>query len=122
MARSPDIGKQRRWLDLIHRWQRSRLKVREFCQRQHVDETNFYVWRRVLRERGLLQDSPAPVTATFKSPAFVELMVAAEPRSELNVASAVELVLSERRLLRVRPGFDANMLLERGRLLEEPSC
>jgi len=122
MARSPDIVKQRRWLDLIHRWQRSRLKVREFCQRQHVDETNFYVWRRVLRERGLLQDSPVPGTATSKAPAFVKLMVDAEPSSESNTASAVELVLSERRLLRVRPGFDADMLLELVRLLEEPSC
>jgi hypothetical protein len=36
--------------------------------------------------------------------------------------SPVELVLNQRRLLRVRPGFDAGMLLELVRLLEEPTC
>jgi hypothetical protein len=36
--------------------------------------------------------------------------------------SAIELVLHPRRLLRVRPGFDADLLLELVRLLEEPAC
>ena len=34
--------------------------------------------------------------------------------------SAIEVVLGDRRLLRVRPGFDAELLLELVRLLEEP--
>jgi len=32
------------------------------------------------------------------------------------------MVLSDRRLLRLRPGFDPAMLLELVRLLEEPAC
>ena len=33
-----------------------------------------------------------------------------------------ELVLGDRRVLRVRPGFDTELLLELVRLLEEPLC
>jgi hypothetical protein len=50
--------------------------------------------------------------------AFVKLTVDAEPPA----ASAIDLVLSERRFLRIRPGFDAATLRELVRLLEEPSC
>jgi hypothetical protein len=65
----------------------------------------------VLRERGLLDDS-------MKSKTFVELTaIDAEPTT-----SPIELVLNGGRVLRVRPGFDADMLLELVRLLEEPAC
>jgi transposase-like protein len=116
MAQSPDAGKQRHWLDLVQRWQRTKLTVREFCERHQLSEASFYAWRRVLRERGLLQDPPTE-SATSSNPAFVKLTVSAESAA----ASAVEIVLSDRRLLRVRPGFDADMLLQLVRLLEEPA-
>jgi hypothetical protein len=32
MARLPDPGKQRRWLELMRLWQQSRLTVCEFCE------------------------------------------------------------------------------------------
>jgi transposase-like protein len=111
MAQTPDSGKQRHWLDLVQRWRHSKLTVREFCERHQLSEANFYAWRRVLRERGLIQDPPAE-PATSSTPAFVKLTVSA-------AASAVDVVLSDRRLLRVRPGFDADMLLQLVRLLEE---
>jgi transposase len=114
MAQSPDAGKQRHWLDLVQRWHRTKLTVREFCERHQLSEASFYAWRRVLRERGLLQDAPTE-SATSLDPAFVKLTVSAEPAA----ANAVEIVLSDRRLLRVRPGFDADMLLQLVRLLEE---
>jgi hypothetical protein len=116
MARRPDAAKQGRWLELIRRWQGSQTTVREFCRRHRVSEASFCSWRRVLRERGLLHD-PVPLTSA-DAPAFVKLsMLDAEPS-----VSAIELVLDQRRVLRVRPGFDAGMLLELVRLLEEPAC
>ena len=116
MAQRPDVGKQAFWLELIRRWQRSQTTVREFCRRHRISEASFFSWRRVLRERGLLHD-PVPLT-TADAPAFVKLsMLDAEPS-----VSAIELVLDQRRVLRVRPGFDADMLLQLVRLLEEPSC
>lgn len=115
MALHRDASKQRCWLDLIRRWQRSPIPVREFCERHRVSESNFYAWRRVLRQRGLLDEPTPPVEPV--TPVFVKLTVAAEPTA----ASAVEVVLGER-VLRVRPGFDADMLLELVRLLEERAC
>jgi len=112
MAQRPDAGKQARWLELIRRWQQSQMTVREFCQRHHVSEASFFSWRRVLRERGLLPDAPLQADTA----PFVKLTVTPSP-----AASAVEVVLGQR-VLRVRPGFDANMLLELVRLLEEPAC
>lgn len=115
MAQRRDTGKQNRWLDLLERWQRSALTIREFCWRQRISEASFYSWRRVLRERGLLHDEATePAAAT---PAFVKLAV----DDEASAASAVEVVLGQR-LLRVRPGFDADMLLQLVRLLEDGPC
>src|SRR5687767_10362162 len=101
MAKRPDGAKRDRWLELIRRWQQSQISVREFCRRHQISEASFYSWRRVLRERGLLGEAmtskvPADV------PAFVRLTAfAAEP-------APIELILKQRRLLRVRPGFDAD--------------
>jgi hypothetical protein len=66
----------------------------------------------VLKQRGLLKDTPKQGNAF----PFVKLTVAApEP------ASSVEIVLGQR-VVRVQPGFDADMLLELVRLLETPPC
>jgi hypothetical protein len=121
MAQHPDASKQNRWLELIGRWQQSQLIIREFCERHQVSEASFFWWRRVLRERGLLDEPADPKTAktACKPPTFVKL-TPAEP--EPTPATAIELVLGDRRVLRVRPGFDAELLLELVRLLEEPSC
>ena len=117
MAQRPDAAKQDRWRELIHRWQCSQTTVREFCQRHRVSEASFFSWRRVLRERGLMDDAPAQA----QTPAFVKLTAAPEAATFETAASAVEVLLG-RRVVRVRPGFDADMLLELVRLLEEPAC
>ena len=117
MARRPDSSKQDRWLELMRLWQQSSTTVREFCQRHQVNEASFFSWRRVLRERGLLDDviSSKP---SVRAPVFVKLTpLDAEP-----TISPIELVLNQGRVLRLRPGFDADMLLELMRLLGEPAC
>jgi transposase-like protein len=116
MARHRDASKQQRWLDLMRRQQQSQLTVREFCERHGLSEANFYVWRRVLRDRDLLDDQSTPASPMPTS--FVELTADAAPAS----ATAVDVVLSERRLLRVHPGFDPGTVLQLVRLLEEPAC
>jgi transposase len=116
MARHPDAGKQRRWLDLMRRRHESQLTVREFCERHGLREGNFYTWQRVLRERGLLDDRFTPASPSPTS--FVELTTAAAPPNP----TAVDVVLSERRLLRVHPGFDPATVLQLVRLLEGPAC
>src|SRR4051794_23906374 len=112
MAQRLDTARQAHWLELIRRWQQSEVAVREFCRRQQISEASFYSWRRVLRERGLLDESPVG------APAFVKLTT----RDVEPTGSLIEVVLNHQRLLRVRPGFDADLLLELVRLLEEPTC
>jgi transposase len=116
MARHPDASKQQRWLDLMRRRHQSQLTVREFCERHGLSEANFYGWQRVLRKRGLLGDQSSP--ASFLPTSFVEFRADAAPAS----ATAVDVVLNERRLLRVHPGFDPATVLQLVRLLEEPAC
>lgn len=115
MTKSARAGKQARWLDLIERWQRSRLSVREFCRRHQLSEPSFYSWRRVLRERGLLDEPTAGAQA--QTPAFVKLTLPVQAAP----SSAIEVVLG-RRVLRVPAGFDADALLHLVRLLEDASC
>ncbi len=113
MAQRPDVSKQERWLELIRRWQQSQTTIREFCQRHQVSEASFFSWRRVLRERGLLDE-----TIPSKTLAFVKL-TAREAEATIR---PIELVLNQGRVLRVRLGFDADLLLQLVRLLEEPAC
>jgi transposase-like protein len=116
MAQRPDGSKQDRWLGLMRLWQRSSTTVREFCQRHQVSEASFFAWRRVLRQRGLL-DAMASKTST-PTAAFVKLTT----HDAGPTTSPIELVLNHGRLVRVRPGFDADLLLQLLRLLEEPAC
>jgi transposase len=121
MARLPDPGKQRYWLDLMCRWQQSQLSVRAFCERFGLSEASFYLWRRVLRQRGVLPTRPVPKPATAPAPsrsAFVKLTLDAAPTA----TTGIELVLKDRRLLRIHPGFDPATLRQVLRLLEEPAC
>ena len=121
MARQPDASKQQHWLDLMRRWQQSRCSVRAFCVRYGLTQASFYFWRRVLRQRGLLHESPARTSATpptSRPAAFVKVTLA----DDAPYTTAVEVVLNERRRLRVSPGFDPATLLQLVRLLEEPAC
>ncbi len=127
MALHPDPVKERRWLDLVQRWRLSRLSARAFCERQQLSEANFYAWRRVLRQRGLIDQDDAPVTRPMSLPAFVKVSVSPGAAANGNVpsassVSAIDLVLPQGRLLRVRPGFDPDSLRQLVRLLEETSC
>lgn len=112
MARQPHPDTEQRWLDLVTRWQRSGLTVREFCRQQRLSEPSFYVWRRRLRPRGRLS------AHGNAAPAFVKVTVAAAPAAH----PALEVLLAGGRVLRVPTGFDPVALRQLLRLLEEPPC
>ena len=118
MARIPDLRTQQRWLELVRRWQGSQLSVRTFCARQGLPEARFYAWRRLLRQRGLLAEPSPPARQSCSPAVFVPVTLAAEPAT----STPVDVVLAEGRLLRVRPGFDADTLLALVRLLERQPC
>ena len=119
MAHHCKPAKERRWRNLILRWQQSGLSVRAFCQRRRLSEPRFYVWRRRFHERGLIGgDVPAGPGRGETTPTFVQVAVDASA----GALPAIDLVLAQGRMLRVRPGFDPDLLRQLLRLLEEPSC
>src|SRR4051812_2193466 len=119
MARHPNSAKERLWLERIRRWQPSQLSVSEYCRRRGFSEPSFYAWRRVLLQRGLLADGLKPqAEPTPTNPAFVKITV----KADVPVTPAIEVVLAAGRIVRVPAGFDAAMLRQLLRLLEEPVC
>jgi hypothetical protein len=115
MAQRPDPRKQQHWLDVVRRWQRSRLSVREFCRCHRLGEVSFYFWRRTLRERGLWPEVSCGPTET---PRFLPVHVG--PRNPST--PPLELVLPEGLVVRVATGFDAACLRQLLTLLRTPSC
>jgi hypothetical protein len=138
-----DPAKERSWRRWLRLWRRSGLTGRDFCAAHGLSEPSFYAWRRELARRDLetatpttaapprpppprprrqartarpRPTTPAPATAAAV-PLFLPLTPTAAPPS-----AAIELLLAQGRLLRVHPGFDAELLRQLLRVLEEPTC
>ena len=120
-----DPAKEKYWRRLLRQWQRSGLTGRDFCAERGLNEPSFYAWRREIARRDQEQGKPSqratrPRSATADSPlpTFVKVTVdaGASPRATL------EVVLAHDRRVRVAPGFDAQLLRQLLRVLEESSC
>jgi hypothetical protein len=109
-----DVQKERFWRQTIKRWRTSRLSVRAYCQRYGLSEANFHAWRRTLAARD----------AEALSFAAVRLLPEEPPGgSAEGSAGTLELVLANRRVLRIDPGFDEATLRRLLPVLEEgPPC
>jgi hypothetical protein len=115
-----DPVKEKHWRRLLRQWQRSGLTGRDFCAVHRLSEPSFYAWRREIARRDQQPPSVAtPATAAdAPTPLFQELTLA--PLAPL--PSAIEVVLAQGRLLRIGPGFDADLLRQLLRVLEGPAC
>jgi transposase-like protein len=96
-GRARDEEKERQWRRRIDQWRVSGLSVRAFCARHGLATASFYNWRRMLQRR------PAA-----EPPAFMPVQVVADVVPAQ--ASALEVVLTDGRAVRVAPGFDAATL------------
>jgi hypothetical protein len=122
-----DPAKEKYWRRLLALWRRSGQTGRDFCAEHQLSEPSFYAWKREIAQRDqeqVAQTQAAPrLSASQRSaaaalPAFlpVTMDVAAA------AASRLEVVLSHGCVLRVRPGFDTDVLRQLLAVLEEPSC
>ena len=107
-GRARDEQKERQWRRWIGEWQASGLSVRAFCQRRGLTIASFYAWRRVLQRRDA------------ERAAFVPVQVVAD--AVPTQTSALEVVLTDGRTVRVPPGFDAATLRQLLAVLEERPC
>jgi hypothetical protein len=92
-----DVQKEHFWRKAIERWRTSRLCVRAYCQQYGLSEANFHAWRRTLAAR----DAEAPP--------FAAVRVLPEEPSGITAPAAhgtLELLLANRRVVRIAPGFD----------------
>jgi len=92
-------GKEQFWRRAVARYQKSGLSVRAYCAEHGLSEPSFYGWRRELVRR---DQRRAELAA--KPVAFMPVRVVSEP------SAAIEIVLSNGSIVRVRPGFDATTL------------
>lgn len=122
-----DPAKEKYWRRLLRQWQRSGLTGRDFCAERGLNEPSFYAWRREIARRDQEQANPSQratrpqATATSADPplpTFVKVAVAAVASSP----GVLEVVVAHGRRVRVAPGFDAQLLRQLLRVLEEPSC
>ena len=122
-----DPAKETHWRRLLALWRRSGQTGKDFCASHQLSKPSFYFWKREIAERDL--EKPARTEARTRlsacrgsaaaaPPAFVPVTIDAT-RTE---TAALEIVLPHGRVLRVRPGFDADVLRQLLAALEEPSC
>ena len=105
-----DDRKERQWRRWLREWRGSGLTVRAFCGARGLSEPSFYSWRRELAER----DEAASAAL------FVPVQVVADEASA--AASVLEVVVSGKHMVRVRPGFDAATLRQLLAVLEDKPC
>ena len=132
-----EIERQSHWQEIMRGQQESGQSVRAYCRQAGIEESAFYWWRRKLG-RGSRQrnDSPRPGRGTNRSeparPAarrssgavaevgFLPVQVATERSAE--GGCSIEIALGGDRVLRVRPGFDRQTLLDVLDALEGRGC
>jgi hypothetical protein len=107
-GRARDGRKEGQWRRWIGEWQASGLSVRAFCTQRGLTVASFYAWRRVLQRRAA------------EKAAFVPVQVVADAVADR--ASALEVVLTGGRTVRVAPGFDAATLRQLLAVLEGRPC
>jgi transposase len=89
------------WAERVERWQRSGLSAAEFAARERIDAKRLTWWRWKLR---------ASATSPAEQASFLPVHIVDSGSSTSTPAVAVEIVLSNGRVVRVPPGFDATTL------------
>jgi hypothetical protein len=123
-------AREQHWRDVIQQWQVSGQTVRAFCTEHHLSEPSFYSWRRAITLRDQTQQvtgastRPASRDEPADRPAFVPVrVVPSVVDTTPPTSTGLELVIGSRRVVRVPPQFDADLLRRLLTILEEmPSC
>jgi len=102
-------AKHEHWRGVLRQWRASGLKVRRFCERHRIRESQFWWWRRRLEESPASDGQPAFVPVTLVEPC--------EP-----ARAAIDIRLSSGHRLRVRSGCDRQLLADVVAVLEGQPC
>jgi transposase len=117
-----DAGKERAWRRHIAGWQRSGMSIRDYCAAEGLAEHNFHAWRKTLAERDRREAPRAKRSQSSTAiPAFVPIHVVNDEATS-SPGGAVEVLLANGRVLRIRADFDPQVVRQLLALLEEPAC
>lgn len=89
------------WDERLRRWAKSRMSIEAFAAREGIDPQRLKWWR------WKLSGSPAP---SASAPRFVPVRVVESPVEQVPGGAALEVVLTNGRVVRVPAGFDAAAL------------
>jgi hypothetical protein len=112
---------------MLHLWQQSGLTIFAFCVRHKLSRPSFYAWQRTIAQRDRTSfnpgmDNPNPGKPLDAEPLFVPVRIVPALTPPLARGTPLELVLSQGRVVRVTPGFDAATLRQLLDVLEGPTC
>jgi len=96
------------WRRLVRRWRSSGLTQADFCRRQRLSIPAFRWWKQELDRRDARRHGSSAGTAHFLP---VKVVSPSDSVSSGN-GGLVELELNGGRILRVRPGFDPDLLVK----------
>lgn len=123
-----DLKLERTWRERMRQYEQSGLTVRQFCEREGLVAHQFSWWRAELKRRSADPASTkkrprqrmksARAKKTPQLPKAVASFVPVEVEPSLST-QAIEIVLEQPPRIRVTPGFDAEVLREVVRVLEQ---
>jgi hypothetical protein len=127
MAR--DLALERAWRQRMRAYEQSGLKIREFCRQEGLVDHQFTWWRAELKRRAAksrVKDDPKATQKTVRQKTkkkhagetksqFLPVQIEAPLASQ----ASVEIILDQPPRIRVIGGFDADVLREVVRLLEQ---
>jgi desulfoferrodoxin (superoxide reductase-like protein) len=108
-AKQRDPRKEAHWRMHLQRQQASGGTARAYCRLHGLAESAFHYWRREIARRDRQNQA-------VDQAAFVPVVV------ESPAESAIEVMLASGHVVRVRAGFDAEVLRQLLALLETPAC
>ena len=127
MAR--DLKLERAWRDRMRRFEKSGLTIREFCEQEGLVAHQFSWWRSQLKRRAVEsarskgtakgKTAAQPTRRTREPKAAVANFLPVQVASSSPGQPSVEIILDRPPRVRVTSGFDAHLLRQVARALEQ---
>ena len=125
-----DLALEGTWRDRIRQYEQSGLTIRQFCEREGLVDHQFSWWRAELKRRAAsASEEPKTKKASRKKSRKTKTaqlpkdsaatFVPVQVEASLPAQAAIEIVLEQPPRIRVASGFDAQVLSEVVRALEQ---
>ena len=120
-----DLALERTWRERMRQFDKSGLSIRQFCEQKGLVNHQFSWWRRELKRRaaksvpGKRKVKTQAASTAQQSKAPVASFVPVHLESPSPAQASVEIVLDQPPRIRVAPGFDAELLRQVVRVLEQ---